>query len=273
MALPYTYHDYESLWIKHRDTLTYFHESGLAAHYDYLYKADTDTYIVWENLLTYLASDEISGITHKQPLQLGHRFMLPATSEAHQLLVEHISEAWPTEQAQSFNKHTHGGQILYTSGGSGYAMNRIFVRRLVEGMRNIDCTLLSAEDLSMSVCATGIHSMPKNTKDIFERERFHAFNPDQQYTLDISDSSNWWVVYHAGLSGIRNGLDCCSTESIAFHYVTPDIMLYIHKQLYDCRGAQRDEGGQTVVMKDRRGAAVIGQHLLRGKRDVWIGTS
>ncbi|RQM28212.1 hypothetical protein B5M09_005615 [Aphanomyces astaci] len=46
---------------------------------------------------------------------------------------------------------------------------------------------------------------------------------------------HWFNMYHQGIGGIQWKENCCAPDSIAFHYVGPDYMRHIERQLYDCR--------------------------------------
>lgn len=41
--------------------------------------------------------------------------------------------------------------------------------------------------------------------------------------------------YHEGIGGIQWRENCCSSESVAFHYVSPALMYHIERRLYYCR--------------------------------------
>ena len=48
------------------------------------------------------------------------------------------------------------------------------------------------------------------------RERFHPFTPGQHLSYRIPPNPDWYPKYNPHL---KIGYDCCSDESISFHYV------------------------------------------------------
>ena len=47
-------------------------------------------------------------------------------------------------------------------------------------------------------------------------------------------SVDWYENYNKPW-GLKLGLECCASSSVAFHYVKPDLMPHLSALLFDCR--------------------------------------
>ncbi|RYG98747.1 hypothetical protein EON65_51050 [archaeon] len=64
------------------------------------------------------------------------------------------------------------------------------------------------------------------------RERFHPFTPGHH--LDYRPPANgddWYVKYNPNL---KLGYDCCSAQSVSFHYLPPPMQQKLHNYVYNC---------------------------------------
>ena len=221
VVIPHTEHDYDSLWQKHRRTLKYLHET-YGQDFDWFLKADTDTYVIVENLRQHLTSLEVMALVEVVPLSVGRRFVLPASRE-HSVFLDRDLLLTP-------NPH----RLIYNSGGAGYAFNRLYLETFMANFNTEGCVLNPQvpEDFAFGFCmAREAQVFPRVTRDAQDRERFHAMNPRKVW----NGAPYWLASYQVGLGGPLSGLDAFAKDSISFHYMTVDAMEYAHAQLYQCR--------------------------------------
>ncbi|CAM9614175.1 unnamed protein product [Phaeothamnion confervicola] len=74
---------------------------------------------------------------------------------------------------------------------------------------------------------------PYDTRDPQGRERFHPFTPGHHlsYRIPPRGSKDWYVDYSIGL---KEGFDCCSPNSMSFHYVKAELMYRVFNLVYSC---------------------------------------
>lgn len=220
-----TKHDYLNLWEKHRQTLKYIYET-YRDEYDWFVKADDDSYLIVENLRALIATPVLSRIEKHIPLYLGHRLRLPPYQYSEINIPQHLLQRF---------EHEIGPRILYNSGGAGYAMNPKTLEAFMQGYKKPTCLPnigTVPEDLAFGFCLAweGVFAWP--SRDRLDLERFHLENPADTF----AGKPRWVTRYHTGLGGPVAGPESISTETIAFHYATPELMEYIDAQLYKCRG-------------------------------------
>jgi glycoprotein-N-acetylgalactosamine 3-beta-galactosyltransferase len=71
------------------------------------------------------------------------------------------------------------------------------------------------------------------------RERFHPFNPGAQLEYRIPKNPDWYAKYNPDL---KVGYECCSEDSISFHYIPEKKMYEMYNYLYHCENKVRREG-------------------------------
>jgi len=220
--VPLVAYDHVHLWDKSRKSFEY-----ILKHYpdfDWYFKADDDTYVIMDNLRAFLVQQSLSS-----PLLLGHRFILPVDSKAN---YEYVFSDF-------LQKH---GSWMFPSGGSGYALNNVLLRNIVQHLSHDFCfpdRLNVGEDVAAGLCARDVGGSIPDTRDWMQRQRFHPFNPVFTYVYEgYWAPDSWWVKYHAETGGIQFDNMTISNESVAFHYNDPELMHYIDMQLYACRRYQ-----------------------------------
>ncbi|EQC33506.1 hypothetical protein SDRG_09015 [Saprolegnia diclina VS20] len=224
--------DHDHLWQKHKASLAYIWATYGHA-YDWFYKADDDAYVILENLRAYLRSPEIAMQTDLVPLQLGHRFRLPSDLVDYYVQDKALLDEYKRRWADWW---------VFNSGGPGYAMNKLYMQRAVESFSSSRClnderSDMVPDDAAIAFCMAWAGATPTNTRDLHGRERWHANNPQGVYWTnpDAFAPSMWFNEFHRGLGGVQWQRECCSTETIAYHYVSPALMRHIELQLYECR--------------------------------------
>lgn len=175
-----------------------------------------DLYLLVENLRYYVESEEIKtasngGIylpngdeTEQTPLFMGRRF------------------AYQGDMNDIFN-----------SGGSGYTMNKAALKRLVvDGFPNqFPHAHTFSEDTMTARIFRKYGIFPYETKDEKGGERYMPFMPGHHYgyRMPQDHSKDWYARYSIN---IKEGLDHCSSHSVAFHYVKDSVMDRLHAILY-----------------------------------------
>jgi len=210
--------EYGNIWQKNRAIWAYVYDNYYN-DYDWFHIGGDDMYIIVENLRTYVESDEIKlavkgGSADKKipegsevPLFLGRRF------------------------AEQGNMNR-----IFNSGGSGYTLNKAALKLLVTVAfpRCFVHMQTFAEDVMVAQCLRDQGVFPYETKDEFGGERYMPFAPGHHYNYrlpkDIVHSKDWYVRYSID---IKEGLDHCSKDSIAFHYIDPKLMSRMHALLYN----------------------------------------
>jgi glycoprotein-N-acetylgalactosamine 3-beta-galactosyltransferase len=245
--VPNTSFEYSDLWAKHRNTLRIIWER-YGDEYEWFFKADDDTFVIVENLRAYLASDDVQEL-HRQgePLHIGNAvaMWIDEDDELHDGSRKvHDTQVW-----NRFLKRTNR-QWVFNVGGAGYVMNQAFLRSTNEWTDSRECAPTkdiadNLDDALLSLCSSNFGAYPFNkTRDALGRERFHQESPALLYNLKESD--DLFQAYTGGkklTGGFQTGEDCCSSMSITFHHLTPDMIRAAYAKLYDCR----DDGGLRVV--------------------------
>jgi glycoprotein-N-acetylgalactosamine 3-beta-galactosyltransferase len=227
---------WKNLWPKLNETLHHVYEN-YRDDYDWFLKVDDDSYVIMENLKAFLASDKVKEKARtKQPLVYGRRLGVPMQSLIRKLQDhDFLHRLW---QRHNYTKTSH---FVFNSGGAGYVMNRAYLDQLIlqlDGSPDNAPKGVAPEDVGQAL-ATLYHStntVPQNTRDNRGRERFHFSHPNAMYVMD-HPAKSWVYRVHQNLGGLSKGLDCCSEDTISFHYLDrfPGYMQYVEQQLYACR--------------------------------------
>jgi len=214
--------EYNNIWQKVRSIWKYVH-AAYREEFDWFVIGGDDLFVVPSNLRAYVTSEAVQRASEggKKPMFLGRRFQIPK------------------------------GQ-LFNSGGAGYVLNREALDLLVDNLDNQRCRPhqhVFAEDVNVAHCleVNGVQAF--DTRDSNGGERFHPFTPGQHLLWrppakrrPDGSSPDWYENYNAPW-GLKLGEDCCSPESVAFHYVKPDLMPHMSALLFDCRNGEGEAGG------------------------------
>lgn len=197
--------------------------TNLMGTFDWVLKADDDTYVILENLRFLL-----SNYDKDKPGYLGYHF---------NMYVEN-----------------HG----YMSGGAGYVMSVAALRQMVDsGLNNDACALTKtyliaevSEDFEIGKCLK-IAGVPiLSSMDVLGRETFHPY-PFEQYLLDFLPE----YLYDWSNTRPQRGYNCCSPFSISFHYMKPETMLMMDHLLYRIhihgRNTAGNQAGKSIFRLER----------------------
>ncbi|CAG7830156.1 unnamed protein product [Allacma fusca] len=200
VGLPNVSEGRDWLWAKTKGAFQYIWEHH-RDEADWFLKADDDTFVVVENLRKFLHTQSPA-----EPVYFGCHFS-----------VKEIP-SWP-------------------SGGAGYVLSKEALRRFIEvSLPNPDKCRSDhdgAEDAEMAKCLmrAGVHL--GDSRDSLGRHRFLAFTPtDHVYPHEKALDYWYWkdLMYPQ-----EQGLDCCATDAITFHYVSPRDMYAMEYFLYHLR--------------------------------------
>jgi hypothetical protein len=176
---------YDNLWQKVRSMAAFMYDYYLD-DYDYFLFGDDDTFIIMENLHNYLLSlESATGGRNAQPLYIGSPFSL---------------------------HYTH-----YNTGGPGYLLNRVALRRLVEdGLPYYFPHIVGGEDVMMGTIMDILYIPAVDTSDAANRQRFFHEDLNSAASDNIMELA-WFLMYSRGA---RAGRNIMSTQSIGFHKIS-----------------------------------------------------
>ncbi|CAM9430528.1 unnamed protein product [Discosporangium mesarthrocarpum] len=199
---------WKNMWQKSRAIWKYIHHH-YREDFDWFLLGGDDIFIIVENLRKYLMSNEIKNAARgaknrSLPMYLGRRFILST------------------------------GKI-FNSGGASYVLNKAALLVLAKNLDSPKCFVNQEcpdEDVKVGHCLALEDVHAYDTRDPLGRERFHPFTPGHHLNYRIPEGdSDWYKRYSIGL---REGFECCSKDSLSFHYVKSDLMRRIFNLVYSC---------------------------------------
>lgn len=190
--------DHGHLWGKVKLIFHHIYETFID-DYDWIYKGDDDTFVVFENMQYLLAS-----YSPKDPIYFGHRFKT--------------------------DEHKYG----YFSGGSGYVMSNTALRLFAEKILSNTsfCNVENDEgneDWNMGLCFDIAGVYPVGSRDLAKKERFVPFGPEG-HLFPYLDQSYWYWQRHYYKSS--DGLGSLSNYLVSTHYIDPKYMYTLYFLTY-----------------------------------------
>lgn len=187
--------------------------------YDWFVLAQSDSFLLIENLRYYLESEEIRLAENggrlnpdddnlQTPLYLGRRFALAGI------------------QSQIFN-----------GSGPGYILNKAALKSLiVDALPNLNQKLLhavsSSHDTLLAQAFRTVGIRPYPTPDEKGGERFMPFMPHHhyRYRFPADKGSDWYAKW--SLPGVKEGADHFAARSIGFHHASGEEMARLYVLAY-----------------------------------------
>jgi hypothetical protein len=154
-------------------------------HIDFILKADIDTYVLWGNLERYLAN-----LASEEHHYIGKQLV-----RKHDTLVAGPCIVLSRKTLEYFVDASHHRDTLCT--------REDFLRE-------------TAEDVALAKCLHSLHILPRETRDVRGAERFMSFDPT---FMSHGPLPRWYKTFSQNKI---IGKGCCSSEAIAFHYVSPE---------------------------------------------------
>uniref|UniRef100_A0A8C7FM46 Glycoprotein-N-acetylgalactosamine 3-beta-galactosyltransferase 1 n=1 Tax=Oncorhynchus kisutch TaxID=8019 RepID=A0A8C7FM46_ONCKI len=178
--------------------------------YDWVLKADDDTFVVIENLRHTLSKQD-----PEKPVYFGRRF--------HPFV-----------------------QQGYMSGGAGYVLSKEAVRRFIKGFDTGKCSHFSTiEDMALGKCMETMGVEPGDSRDVKGRQTFHPYPPDMYLVKEPPRKRPWYLLYDHFKP--REGPECCSDHIVSFHYIYPVEMYTLVYFTYHLRPYGYKYRAQNVV--------------------------
>jgi glycoprotein-N-acetylgalactosamine 3-beta-galactosyltransferase len=145
--------------------------------------------------------------------------------------ISKIDQYLPQTFGHNFKVIVKGG---YQSGGGGVLFTPESMRRIVKSILENKCNdPVKMGDIATGICSERSNVSMGNSLDESGRERFHPLNMKNIY----QGPKDWLHTYSS--NNVKYGKECCSEQSITFHYTKPHEMIEYSKL--------KDESNLTVL--------------------------
>jgi len=214
------HNDFGNLWHKMQIAIVHLN-ARYGTQYDWFYKADDDTFAIIENLRRYLDSEEIreAQANHaKRGIFVGRR-----------MNNKRMQRVAPSEQC------------MFNGGGPGYLFDRNGLATMAGGIGEfMKEKRTHSDDLMLGCAAEAMNITIIDTRDKAGGERFHVFDPEicNSYQPPLGDvaiakayKEDW---YFSQTTNPLGGLKHCSPESVAFHHLSPQMLIFTYLYWYQC---------------------------------------
>jgi glycoprotein-N-acetylgalactosamine 3-beta-galactosyltransferase len=142
-----------------------------------------------------------------------------------------IDQSLPHTFGHNFKVIVKGG---FQSGGGGVLFTPESMKRIVKSILENKCNdSVQMGDLVVGICSERSNVIIGNSLDALGRERFHPINMKKSF----KGPKIWLHTYSSNI--VKYGEECCSDQSITFHYTSPNDMIEYSKL--------KDESNLTVL--------------------------
>jgi glycoprotein-N-acetylgalactosamine 3-beta-galactosyltransferase len=223
---------YWGIWDKLMQTLRMILEKNM--DFDWILKADDDTYMIMENLHAFLSNqtNEAAYSVHSQPLIYGRVMPWPTLGELGTNFGWFTSPKQMKFRARFYAKFPNKQELFrYAHGGPGYIMNRNYVQILVKAYFHSVNVIHGriSEDLANAFTMLYRNITPRSTIDAHGKERSHPESPWTMYA-----NPKWLPWIQENIQNRGDGASCCSPTSISYHHVNHREMKLLDYQIYKC---------------------------------------
>ncbi|UJR27205.1 hypothetical protein I4U23_008501 [Adineta vaga] len=181
-----------------KSTLAFlFAYKNYANDFDWFIKADDDTFVIVENLRGFLSKQNAS-----EPVTFGYNFKVIVPQGYH-------------------------------SGGASYVLSQESLRRFHRAHEDSTASCRTdggAEDVEIAKCLRTQGVYPGKSIDSYNRELFHPLPFADHFRGSFPD----WMFSYAE-NPLQTNYNCCSDQTISFHYVSPEEQYLMHFLLYKVR--------------------------------------
>jgi glycoprotein-N-acetylgalactosamine 3-beta-galactosyltransferase len=128
-----------------------------------------------------------------------------------------IDQSLPHTFGHNFKVIVKGG---FQSGGGGVLFTPESMKRIVKSILENKCNdSVQMGDLVVGICSERSNVTIGNSLDALGRERFHPINMKKSF----KGPKIWLHTYSSNI--VKYGEECCSDQSITFHYTSPNDMI------------------------------------------------
>lgn len=113
----------------------------------------------------------------------------------------------------------------HIAGGSGILLTKESMKRLVDKINKNECNeyIDTFGDVTIGGCGYSCNIQIGNSTDQFGRPKFHFHDPDTHFYGPIPE-----YLFYFGVHNRKIGKECCSIDTISFHYVKIEKMYEIY---------------------------------------------
>ena len=129
-------------------------------------------------------------------------------------------------------KFTHTKNLIkgmtgHIAGGPGIIITKESMRRLYDKIINNECkntTIYQYGDVAISLCSVLANISIGDSRDEFGKQRFHNYDPFVHFNGPLP-----FILRDFDHHSKKIGKECCSLETVSFHYVNQSLMYKIHQ--------------------------------------------
>ena len=235
--IPTDIQGYWGIWDKLMQTLklVILDQTLVNATFDYIFKADDDTYAIMENIFSFLHSLHTLS-TVDQPSVYGRTMPWPKLSKLKEFPGWFSSKQNKAFGNRFYQRFSPNQTLLYPHGGPGYLMNWKYAQILTRAYftsQNVVKGKIS-EDMANAVAMLWRNVTPFSTAEQLGNngkwyERSHPESPKTMY-----ENPPWLPWVQENIRHTRKGPSCCSSTSLSFHHMMHYDMRILDYQLYTC---------------------------------------